>query len=162
MFIEVFFIHKFILPLESPVTAFSVVLSTILLSSGCGSLLSGYIKDKKISYIMAIVLVLLVFYFFLFEMILSLSFSWAFIIPLGILLGLFFPSGIKLLLKDDQGLIPLAYAINGAASIIAPPLASIVAVIYGCRILLILSLILYGFSLLLLCLSGHRNKYNTA
>lgn len=162
MFIEVFFIHKFILPLGSPVIAFSVVLSTILLSSGCGSLLSGYIKDKKIPYIMAIVLVLLVFYFFLFEMILSLSFSWVFIIPLGILLGPFFPSGIKLLLKDDQGLIPLAYAINGAASIIAPPLASIVAVIYGCRILLILSFILYGFSLLLLCFSSHRDKCNTA
>jgi hypothetical protein len=162
MFIEVFFIHKFILPLGSPVIAFSVVLSTILLSSGCGSLLSGYIKDKKIPYIMAIVLVLLVFYFFLFEMILSLSFSWVFIIPLGILLGLFFPSGIKLLLREDKSLIPLAYSINGAASIIAPPLASIVAVIYGCRILLILSFILYGFSLLLLCFSSHRDKCNTA
>jgi hypothetical protein len=162
MFIEVFFIHKFILPLESPVIAFSVVLSTILLSSGCGSLLSGYMKDKKIPYIMAIVLILLVFYFFLFEMILSLSFSWVFIIPLGILLGLFFPSGIKLFLREDKSLIPLAYSINGAASIIAPPLASIVAVIYGCRILLILSFILYGFSLLLLCFSSHRDKCNTA
>jgi len=162
MFIEVFFIHKFILPLGSPVIAFSVVLSTILLSSGCGSLLSGYIKDKKIPYIMAIVLVLLVFYFFLFEMILSLSFSWVFIIPIGILLGFFFPSGIKLLLREDESLIPLAYSINGAASIIAPPLASIVAVIYGCRILLILSFILYGFSLLLLCFSSHRDKCNTA
>ena len=150
MFIEVFFIHTLILPLGSPVTAFSVTLFTLLLSSGCGSLISGYMKANKAFYTMFIAPVLLLFYFFLFKNIVNSSFSFVALIPVGICLGFFFPTGLKYLCRERKGMIPLAYAINGTSSIIAPMLASMVAVTWGLKILLLLSAILYGTTLLLI------------
>jgi len=162
MFIEVFFIHKMMLPFGSPIDAFAVVLLTMLLSTGAGSLASGYVHNKKIGYYMGALLVLIIFSILFFERIVTNYLSFLAIIPIGICLGFYFPSGIKFLCKEEKGFIPLAYAINGVFSIIAPPLASLIAVAYGCTILPVLSCILYGFSLLLLGFAHHGYKGNTA
>ena len=61
----------------------------------------------------------------------------------GVPLGFFFPTGIRLFYKKDSGAIPLGYAVNGAASIITPPLASVVASAVGLKMLLVLSAGIY-------------------
>ena len=161
MFIEVFFINKMVLPFGSPLDAFAVVLLTMLLSAGAGSIASGYIHEKKIGYYMGALVVLLFISILFFKHIATNCLSLFVIIPISICLGLYFPSGINILCKEEKGLIPLAYAINGAFSIIAPPLASLIAVAYGSTILPVLSGCLYGLSLLLLCLSCHGHKGDT-
>jgi len=162
MFIEIFFIHKMMLPLGSPVDAFAVVLITILVSAGTGSLISGYALDKKIAYPMVLVVILLVLYIFIFDQVLRFSGSFLSIIPLGICLGFYFPAGLRFFCKEEKGLVPIAYAVNGAFSVMAPPLASLIAVTYGCTMLLVISSMLYVFSLFLLRFTRHGYKGNTA
>jgi len=161
-FAEVYFIQKFILPLVSPVSAFAVTVLVLLLSSGAGSFLSGYGRGKYTWYAMATVPALLVLYFFLFEEIIGFRFSPVALIPLGIGLGFFFPAGLRLLSGHSKPFTAIAYAINGAASVIAPPLASVVALGYGLRVLLGLAALGYVSSLFLLGFSGHRHKDNAA
>jgi hypothetical protein len=79
------------------------------------------------------------------------------VVPIGILLGLFFPVGLRFLVsKETDGGVPLAYAANGTASIIAPSLASLVAVSCGCSILLILAAIFYALAIVILLFATRR------
>ncbi|MCX5805067.1 MAG: hypothetical protein NT010_03205 [Proteobacteria bacterium] len=146
MFVEVFFIHKLILPFGSPVSAFSVVLITLLISAGCGSLLSGRIPAERLTFAMAFTPLLLVTYLCSLDFLLKTTAGFTLIIPAGVTMGFFFPAGIRLFCPDYKT-IPLAYAVNGAASIVAPPLASLIAVEYGLRALIIMPAILYCLAL---------------
>jgi hypothetical protein len=79
--------------------------------------------------------------------------------PLGFFMGFFFPLGIRKFCSRDKRLIPLAYAVNGAASVVGPPAASTIAVLTGCGSLLLFGLFLYGGALLLLGFAhkGHKS-----
>ena len=88
--------------------------------------------------------------------------NYYYIIPLGFFLGFFFPIGIKIFCADNMSAIPVFYAVNGAASIIAPLLASIIGVACGLRALLALTFIFYGMALFFLGFAGHRHKDHTA
>ena len=149
MFVEVFFIHRLILPFGSPVRAFSITLVTILLSAGIGSLATGWIAGRKMMWIMGLAPLLAVACYFLFDLVDEAAVSAVFMVPIGIVLGFFFPVGLRFLISEETGGVPLAYAANGAASIIAPSLASLLAVAYGCNILLILAAVLYALAVVL-------------
>ena len=149
MFVEVFFIHRLILPFGSPVRAFSITLVTILLSAGIGSLATGWRAGRKMMWIMGLAPLLAVACYFLFDLIDEAKVSAVFMLPIGIVLGFFFPVGLRFLISEETGGVPLAYAANGAASIIAPSLASLLAVAYGCNILLILAAVLYALAVVL-------------
>jgi hypothetical protein len=149
MFVEVFFIHRLILPFGSSVRAFSITLVTILLSAGIGSLATGWIAGRKMMWIMGLAPLLAVACYFLFDLVDEAKVSAVFMVPIGIVLGFFFPVGLRFLISEETGGVPLAYAANGAASIIAPSLASLLAVAYGCNILLILAAVLYALAVVL-------------
>jgi hypothetical protein len=160
MFVEVFFIHRLILSFGSSVKAFLITLVTILLSAGIGSLASGWAVLRKSMWVIALAPLLIGITYFLFDRFDENTMSFSFIIPIGVVLGFFFPRGIRLLAGEQTGAIPLAYATNGAASVIAPSLASLLAVAYGCKILLIIAVILYTLSLIFLFLheiGGSKN-----
>ncbi|HBA52875.1 MAG TPA: hypothetical protein DCZ04_00010, partial [Syntrophorhabdus aromaticivorans] len=150
MFVEVFFIHRLILPFDSPATAFSITVVTILLSSGLGSVASGYMRGKKLFRVMALAPLSIAACFLFFERIGQSACAFAPLIPLGIMLGFFFPTGMRFLTARDDGSVPLAYAFNGAASVIAAPLASVMAVAWGLRMLLLISAILYCIALFIM------------
>jgi hypothetical protein len=57
-------------------------------------------------------------------------------------LGFFFPLGLTRLPRDS-GLIPWAWALNGAFSVVATPLANLLAIAEGYHLLILLSLGLY-------------------
>jgi H+/Cl- antiporter ClcA len=85
------------------------------------------------------------------------QYSFVFIAPIGLFLGLFFPLGIRKFFRENPAAIPLAYAVNGAASVISPVLASLIAVEYGLRILLVLAAMLYAATLAM-CSSKDSTK----
>jgi hypothetical protein len=151
MFVEVFFIHRLILPFGSPVKAFSITLVAILLSSGIGSLITGWLVERKFMWVIGLAPLFILANYFLFDLVDETALSAVFIIPIGIVFGFFFPVGLRFLVSHETG-VPLAYAANGAASIIAPSLASVVAVAYGCNVLLILAAILYALAILIMLL----------
>ena len=150
MFVEVFFIHRLILYFGTPMKAFSITLATILLSAGIGSLASEWLTRRKFMFIMAFAPLFIAVCAILFGRFDETPASAIFIIPIGTVLGLFFPAGIKFLTGKEKDSVPFAYATNGAASVVAPSLASLLAVDYGCNTLLMLAAILYTLALLII------------
>ena len=61
------------------------------------------------------------------------------IAPLGFILGMLFPLGLRNLHAKAPGHIPWAWGINGCFSVIGPPLATVVAVQFGFQAVFILA-----------------------
>lgn len=151
MFVEVPLIHRMMLPIENPSYAFATVLTSILIWSGIGSLMSGKIKWKRPS-ILLFIMVIFYDYFFLplisdhlyrlsltgriVTLFLSLS-------ALGFLMGIPFPSGIKALGERSPDTIPWAWAVNGFFSVLSPILATMLALGTGFKSALLMGAITY-------------------
>lgn len=144
MLIEVSLIQKFILFLGHPTTAISLILFTLLLSSGIGSLYSkrwrrGSLRPAfKASLIVGILVTLYVPILPpLFDLFLSYNPTVRFFIsvmllfPLGFFMGIPFPSGIRALEKTFQEDIPWMWGLNGAYSLLGSILAIAMAMSIG-------------------------------
>jgi hypothetical protein len=146
MFVEVSLIHMVILPLEQPPYAFATVLTSLLLSSGIGSVLSYRIVPLRGPYAILAVSALLVCTSLLLPplskavgalpLILKVTTFFLILMPLGIFMGMPFPSGLRLIGERNEGLIPWAWAINGCLSVIAPILTIMAAMAAGFRVVL--------------------------
>jgi len=160
MFVEVALIQKLILTLEDPPVAVAAVLASLLISSGIGSLLSH--RHPRLAR-PATTLVLALFVA-LCAMLLpplfviaspwplplrSVFFCLLVAIP-GSLMGIPFPTGLRLLGQVDPGLIPWAWTINGVFSVLAPLLAVMAAMATGFRGVLLLGAAAYLLAFLIL------------
>jgi hypothetical protein len=157
MFMEVTLIHKFILYLGDPVYSFSVILFSLLLSSGVGSFFSKYIigadiiKPLRWCFVLCGVLILVSFFLFpaVHASLLGLPFGYRIgltfliIFPAGFLMGFPFPSGIRLLAQTGKKWIPWAWAVNAFSSVISSVLALLIAFISGYSLVLFLAAAAY-------------------
>lgn len=159
MFIEMSFIQKMILPLENPSYAAAAVLSSVLISSGLGSLLSQHLKlfQKPIVLLLLSVLVL-AYSLFLpavmtvispFPLTTKLLLVFFILMPAGVLMGVPFPLGLSFLGETRPKLIPWALAVNGCFSVLAPILALMLAISSGFKTVLLIGMTVY---LLAFCL----------
>ncbi len=64
--------------------------------------------------------------------------------PLGVLMGIPFPKGIAWLERTSPDLIPWAWGVNGAVSVVASVLAALVALSAGFTVVLVAGAICYG------------------
>jgi hypothetical protein len=142
MFIEITTIQRFILILGNPAYSISLVLFSLLLSSGLGSyysnkitpggkkhlLLLGSIAGLSILYA---VLSPFVYYILGQSFVVRILVSILFIFPLGFLMGMPFPIGIRLLSDSRKEIISWAWAVNGCASVIGSILTTILALYFG-------------------------------
>jgi hypothetical protein len=153
MFVEIALIQKLILPLENPSYAVATVLAALLVSSGTGSFLSHRFACGK-SPAAAVVIALLVIVYTLFlpaataamaPLALPVKFGLTFllIVPLGLLMGIPFPAGLRVLGDANPLLIPWAWALNGCFSVLAPILAIMLATAAGFTAVLILGAAAY-------------------
>lgn len=160
MFVEVALIQKLILPLENPPVAVAVVLASLLISSGTGSLLSHRypkLAQPGIILVLALLMVLCALilpYLFTITSTWPLSIKGAFLcliiaIP-GLLMGIPFPAGLKLLGQTDQALIPWAWTVNGIFSVLAPLLAVMTAMVLGYSGVLLMGAAAYLLAFLIL------------
>ena len=160
MFVEVALIQKLILPLEQPPVAVAAVLAALLVSSGCGSLLGQRFPwlERPATLLGLALLILLS----------ALSLPWLidcarpWPLPLrgaffclvtalpGLLMGIPFPAGLRLLGRTAPGLIPWAWTVNGAVSVLAPLLAIMTAMVAGFRGVLLLGATAYFLAAILL------------
>ena len=146
MFVEIPLIQKMILSLENPPYAVATVLTSILISSGVGSLWSYKIPDLGRTPVPLVISIMILIYslvlpFFAnlispFSMPLKIPSVFLFFLPLGLLMGVPFPTGVKRLGTRDPSLIPWAWAINGCLSVLAPLLAVMLAMTTGFKIVL--------------------------
>jgi hypothetical protein len=68
--------------------------------------------------------------------------------PPGILMGMFFPSGLCSVGEKASGFIPWAWGINGCMSVYGSVVAILAAMVYGFNVVLTLGAAVYAFGFL--------------
>jgi hypothetical protein len=143
MFIEIILIQRFTLYFGNVIYAAALVVCLMLVSSGCGSLISQKITPKpyRIILIVTIIIIsLLVYALFLsgwlkttigFSITAKIILSLIWIAPPAFFMGMPFPLGLKTLTSSNDLLIPWAWGINGVFSVVSTVLATIIAVELG-------------------------------
>lgn len=159
MLIEIPLIQKMVLYFGSSSMAFSFIIFSLLISSGFGSLISGTKIIEKVTakspyYILAAGIMIVVSQLGL-SSILNLTRDWQttykFIIvfislvPMGFLMGMAFPSGIKKLgkLKEEESIVPLMVGVNGIFSVLGSTLAVVVSMKFGFNITIYVGAAIY-------------------
>lgn len=146
MFIEVPLIQEMILPLGNPSYAVATVLTSILISSAIGSILSQHFSKLRTPYIVLLISIIVISFSFLLPSIsnlisvcpadLKIVMVFLMLMPIGIFMGIPFPLGIKILGENEPSLIPWAWAINGCLSVLAPILSIMFAMEIGFKAVL--------------------------
>ena len=144
MFLEMLFIQRLTRFLGDPIFATAAVLTSILVFAGAGSISQSQIRRTPIFRIVAgatTVAVLSLLYAVALDSILGLAvqagvaarfvIAVVALVPISFFLGWQFPAGIAELDRVDDRLIPIAWASNGVASVVAAPLAVLVAMTGG-------------------------------
>ncbi len=158
LFVEIPLMHKFILFLDHPIYAFSIVLFSVLFFSGLGSYFSGKFDIfRKVIFILPIFIAGYFFFIpYLFQFLLAkalfirMIISLFILMPLSFMMGIPFPLGIRILNKTNPRLIPWVWGINGFASVISAILALMIACTFGYTPVLILAGFVYLVALGLL------------
>ena len=156
MFIEICLMQKLVLFLGHPTYAISVVLAGMLAFAGAGSFVSSRLSIWTRKRLIAAgfgVAALCLLNVFLLNAILSwiTGLPWVLritavlvlIAPTGVLLGIFFPLGIRHLAEQSPKAVPWAWAINGFFTVLGSVLAIMVAMSLGFSWVLFLAGIIY-------------------
>ncbi len=158
LFIEIYLIEKASFWLGDRTSGFAVVLTGMLVFSGLGSLLSPHFDAaprQGIVVVSAVVLAWCIAALLLLEPLILATIGWPFtaraalllllIAPVSVALGLPFPLGLNQ--AGSGGFLPWAWGLNGAFSVVATPLANLIAREAGFSRVLLCSAILYGIAL---------------
>ncbi len=171
--IQVALIQKFVLFLGHPTYALTVIIFSMLLSSGIGSFASKKLVKGNPSRL-AVALLLIIAG----VMALSLAvtpvaeggvtlpfavkvlISVALISPVGFMMGMPFPSGLTMLERMMPASVRWAWAVNAAASVLGSAAAMFLAIYLGLSTTLLIGGLLYGCALLSVFLSPLRSSVN--
>lgn len=157
MLIEVALLQRFVLLLGHPVYSLTVTLFSLLLGTGVGSLVSrriehGHVRSRALLALLAVAAVGLVAMSVLGPVIrVAITASLparaliavALLFPVGLLMGLPLPAGIRLLDRHRPELLPWAWAMNGALSVLGATLAVFIAMNWGFSVTMITGAALY-------------------
>ena len=152
IFIEVVFLQHFTLFLGQPVYTFAVVLAGLLMFTGLGAHLAGKLKGtprerlrRVIPWLLAVLTATALLTPVIFQVALGLPMflrvvvALAVIAPLGVLLGMPFPTGLSIIGAEAPGLVPWAWGINGFFTVIGTILALMFAMMVGFLAVLIMA-----------------------
>jgi hypothetical protein len=159
IFVEIGLMQRFILFLGHPTFALSVVLFALLTFSGIGSFLSNKLvppgadprRGQRI--VIPALAVLVVLYMILLPPLFKAGLGWSlparvalsvvFLAPLGLLMGMPFPLGIRLVTQTNANLVPWAWGVNGCASVLGSILSVMLAQSFGFTIVMGIALAVY-------------------
>ncbi len=140
LWLELPLMQRFILLLDHPTYSFGVVLFSLLVFSGVGSLLSprlGRFRKWAIPALGVLALVYAVGTSSVVQAVLGLPLvaripvAVAIIAPLAMLMGVPFPSGILALQRRRPALVPWAWGANGYASVVGSVVGALIALTWG-------------------------------
>jgi hypothetical protein len=155
LFIEIYLIEKASFWFADRVSAFAIVLTGMLIFSGIGSAISDRVKTSPraaVGIASLVVIAWCILTFFLLQPAMFATEDYSLparialllivIAPVSIALGLPFPLGLGQ--AGTSGFLPWAWALNGAFSVVATPLANLIAREAGFSRVLLCSAALYG------------------
>jgi hypothetical protein len=145
MFIEIGLIQRMSVFLGHPTYALSVVLFSIILSTGLGSLLSERLMPTRAAGVMTWLLLLVVYVLTVPHWLPALTHSSlesaslvtrsatsvGVILPIGLLIGFGFPLGMRLVTSRDDRPTPWFWGVNGAAGVLAAGLAIALSIAFS-------------------------------
>jgi Spermine/spermidine synthase domain len=151
MLIEVSVLQRFVLLLGHPVYSLTVTLFSLLLGTGFGSAWSrrfeaatlrrsGLLATAAVALVgLAVVAVVtpLVSWAMPFERSVRMAVALVLLVPMGIVLGIPMPTGIRLLHERAPHMLAWAWGINGALSVLGATLAVFIAMNWGFRVTLL-------------------------
>ncbi len=169
LFVEMALIQRFILFLDQPVYAFTLVLFGLLIFSGLGSALAERAPWRAA---LAVLVLAIVVYLALLPEILAVFLGQDFALrvliallvlaPLGFLLGIPFPRGVRHLSQTAPHGIPLAWGVNGFTSVLSAILATLLALSWGFTLVFVGAAAAYALALAGLPRPAHqRHKDHT-
>ena len=154
--VEISMVQRYVLFLGYPTYSLTVVLSSFLVFSGLGSYLSDRLVRPTAAQMTLLVLtlaLLLVGYLPLVGMLFQrtlmrpfavrVAIAVATLLPLGLVMGMFFPTGIRALAPRPV-FVPWAWAANGCASVVGTVVAVMLAMAYGFRAVSLVALVCYA------------------
>lgn len=157
LFLEIAFIQRFMLFLAYPVYAVAVVLASFLTFSGLGSAWAATRPERPPRLVGGAVVGIALFtagYLLVLPPVFGWAAGWpggakacvavALLAPLAFLMGIPFPSALQAVSDRAEGMVPWAWGVNGAASVVAAPLATLGAVHAGFTAVLAAAVALYG------------------
>jgi len=157
MLLEVALLQRFVLLLGHPVYSLTVTLFSLLLGTGIGSLISRRVSEDGVKRVttraIAAIFAVAVAAPFVLPWLIDLAIPWplplritaavATLVPLGVLLGMPLPGGMRLLSAGRPEIVPWGWGINGAFSVIGATLAVFIAMNWGFSVTLIAAAIVY-------------------
>jgi spermidine synthase len=154
MLVEIAAIQQLTLLLGQPVYAVTAVLVTVLVCSGAGSIWSDRFEWRRLRWVTfavaatcvayAVTLLPLVHVAQPFGLAVRAALALVAIAPAAVLMGMPFPVGLRRLAGDHPVDRAWAWAANGFASVVATPLAMLVALEWGSRVLLLFGAAAYS------------------
>ncbi|HEX5010773.1 MAG TPA: hypothetical protein VFY71_10245 [Planctomycetota bacterium] len=141
--LEVVCMQRFVLFLGNPGYAISVVLLTFLLFSGLGAAVAGRSSDpsrtlqRALPAVVVLIVLLALGLHPLFEATLRyplaarLAITVAVLAPAAFIMGMPFPSGLRLVSGRAAPLVPWAFGVNGGASVVASVIGILIAMLVG-------------------------------
>jgi hypothetical protein len=157
MLIEVAMLQHFVLLLGHPVYSLAVTLFSLLLGTGIGSLAGRRVADARVHRITLRVLTGIaiagVIAPFVLPGLIDVAIPWsmparivtavAVLLPLGALLGMALPGGMRLLAHAQPDLVPWGWGMNGAFSVVGATLAVFIAMNWGFAVTLLAGAAVY-------------------
>ena len=163
MFLEVSLMQRFTLFLGHPIYAITTTLFTILISSSIGAFLSGKLKRFTnplgcIRFALTGIFIMTLFHILLVPGIFNLFLgsamwlkvivSFIVLIPLGMMMGMMFPSGIRWASLNAPDAVPWAWGVNGFASVLGSTLTVLMGMLWGFNAVILIALAVYGIGAL--------------
>lgn len=170
MFFEIMLIHQLVLFFGHPIFAAAAGISSLLIFSGLGSLVSGRLLSHRLNHALAaaVVAFFLLLYFFILPPLLHLAmplplfwkalFFLLLIAPPAIAMGMPFPLGLERLAKHSKSQAAWAWGINGCVSVGSTGLATIIAVELGFSAVMLIACLAYGVAALCAAFCCHADK----
>jgi hypothetical protein len=158
--IEMALMQRFTLVLGQPVYTVAVVLAGLLVCMGLGAALAGRWQcqpRQPLRWILLLLVVTVLGTAYLMPAIcaaaLALPLGWRILVtllllaPLGVLLGLPFPLGLRVVAQEAAALVPWAWGVNGFFSVIGTAMAVLLGMAFGFTAVLMLAALCYGIAL---------------
>jgi hypothetical protein len=151
MLVEVSLLQRFVLLLGHPVYSLTVTLFSLLLGTGAGSLLSQRFGDgelqRRVQLVLLGIVAIAILGIVALPPIIAVSISAShtarialavlLIAPAGVLMGMPLPAGVRLLAAGNAELVPWAWGMNGALSVIGATVAVFIAMNWGFSVTLL-------------------------
>jgi hypothetical protein len=145
MYVEISILQKFILLLGHPIFTLSVILFSLLISGGIGSFLSGRFKEgsipRRIFVVCLLISLISIFYALAlphlipallpFSIETRIAITLILLFPLGLLMGMPFPLGIRVVGSSLKTGVPFYWGLNGIMSVFGSVTAVIIGVGFG-------------------------------